>query len=324
MEENKMEYTFDGVESAAVKPEREYKDRLFRMIFKDKKELMSLYNAMNGTNYMNPDDLQINTLDNAIYMGMRNDLSFLIDYRMQVYEHQSTYNPNMPLRELVYITRLYAGLTRNQNLYGTKLVEIPTPRFVAFYNGETEKPDLMELKLSDSFEIQEEEVSLQLKMSMLNINPGHNDKLLSECKTLGDYSRYVAKVRTYVKKMPIEDAVEQAIVECIQDDILADFLRKHRVEAKNVSIFEYDEARHMEMEREASREEGRQVGREEGEIKKVIEQIRKKALKGLDVETIAEHLEESVDEVRAVCELIEENPSAGVDEIYLLLQDTEK
>ena len=318
-------YSFGEAEPVRGILEREYKDRLIRMIFKDKSELLSLYNAVNGTHYTNPDDLQINTLDNAIYMGMHNDLSFLIDFRMSVYEHQSTYSPNMPMRGFLYVARLYAGITRNSNLYGTKLVKIPTPKFVVFYNGETEKPDLMELKLSDAFEIQDDDVSLELKMTMLNINEGHNEKLLSECKTLGDYSRYVAKVRAYAKTMPIADAVELAIEECIKDDILADFLRKYRAEAKSVSIYEYDEARHMAMEREENRregrEEGREEGRKEGEIKKVIKQTRANFLKGIDMETIAEFLDESLDEVEKICELIEENPDADVDEIYQLMDE---
>lgn len=106
-----------------MKPQRLYKDRVFRMVFSEKKELLSLYNAMNGTSYTNPDELVINTLENAIYMGMRNDLSFLIDSRLPLYEHQSTYNPNMPLRDLLYSANLYSKLTVDTNLYGNKLVK---------------------------------------------------------------------------------------------------------------------------------------------------------------------------------------------------------
>ena len=184
----------------------------------------------------------------------------------------------MPLRQLMYVSTLYAGITRNSNLYGIKLIRIPTPKFVTFYNGEDEQPERQILNLSDAFEVQEDDISLELKVLVLNINPGYNDRLLADCKLLGDYMSYIVKVRTYAKVMPIEEAVECAIEECIQDDILADFLRKNRAEARNVSIFEYDEARHLEMEREANREEGikegfkkgREEGREEG-IKEGIE-----------------------------------------------------
>lgn len=238
------------------KPNRMYKDRLFRMIFSDKKELLSLYNAMNGTRYTDPEALQINTLENAVYLSMRNDISFLIDMQMPLYEHQSTYNPNIPLRNLLYASNLLSNLTKDMNLYGEKLVKIPTPTFVVFYNGVTEFPDMVELKLSDAFEVKKEEVSLELRTIMLNINKGHNEELMKNCKTLRDYMCFVDKVRLYTKTMPLEDAVEQAITECIRDDILAEFLRNNKAEAKSVSIFEYDEEQHMRQIREEGREEG--------------------------------------------------------------------
>ena len=257
-------YLFAAPKSARAGLEREYKDRLFRMIFRGKQELLSLYNAVHETHYTNPDDLEINTLENAIYMNMRNDVSFLIDSRMPLYEQQSSNNRNMPLRQLMYVSTLYAGITRNSNLYGTKLIRIPTPKFVTFYNGEDEQPARQILNLSDAFEVQEDDISLELKVLVLNINPGYNDRLLADCRLLGDYMSYIVKVRTYAKVMPIEEAVECAIEECIQDDILADFLRKNRAEARNVSIFEYDEARHLEMERKANREDGIKEGLEKG------------------------------------------------------------
>lgn len=129
---------------------------------------------------------------------------------------------------------------------------------MVFYNGLAEQPDRRELKLSDAYEVAEAEVCLELKVLMLNINLGHNEGLMQNCKTLQDYMRYVEKVRMYTKKMGLEEAVEKAIKECIKDNILAEFLRNHRAEAKNVSIFEYDEELHMKQGREEGREEGRQ------------------------------------------------------------------
>lgn len=171
-----------------------------------------------------------------------------------MYEHQSTDNPNIPFRDLLYVSSLYSKLTHAENLYGTKLVKIPTPKFVVFYNGLAEQPDRRELKLSDTYEVAEAEVCLELKVLMLNINPGHNEGLMQNCKTLQDYMRYVEKVRMYTKKMGLEEAVEKAIKECIKDNILAEFLRNHRAEAKNVSIFEYEEELHMKQVREEGRE----------------------------------------------------------------------
>ena len=114
---------------------RLYKSRIFAMLYQDKKELLDLYNAISGKHYEDPELLEINTLENAIYMTMRNDLSFLIDFRLSLYEHQSTYSPNLPLRDLFYISDLYSGMVKDENLYGVKLVQIPTPQFVIFYNG---------------------------------------------------------------------------------------------------------------------------------------------------------------------------------------------
>lgn len=288
------------------KPQRMYKDRIFRMVFSEKRELLSLYNAMNGTAYKNPDELQINTLENAIYMGMRNDLSFLIDSQLPLYEHQSTYNPNIPLRDFLYSSSLYSKLTLDTNLYGNKLVKIPTPHFVVFYNGWEKQPERKELLLLDAFEVQEEEKSLELRVLMLNINEGFNETLKTECKTLQDYMCYVDKVRTYAQEVPLEQAVERAIEECIRDDVLADFLRNNRAEAKSMSIFEYDEELHMRQEREASRQDGLEEGRAQGLAQGLgqgLEQGRQQAiarmLKKLTPEEIME-LGFDADEVRKV------------------------
>lgn len=130
---------------------RDYKARLFEMVFRRKEELLGLYNAVNQTNYTNPEDLEINTLENAIYLSMHNDISFIIDSRLSLYEHQSTYSPNLPLRYLMYVSDLYSKITKDLNLYGSKIVKIPTPRFLVFYNGAEERPEREEMRLSDAF-----------------------------------------------------------------------------------------------------------------------------------------------------------------------------
>ena len=152
------------------KPNRLYKSRLFVMIFEDKRNLLELYNAVSGKHYEDPELLEINTLENAIYMSMRNDLSFLIDPRLSLYEHQSTYSPNLPLRFLLYLADLLSEMTKDENLYGSRKVQIPPPRFVVFYNGEEKQPDRKILKLSDLYAVAEEEHKLELEVLMLNIN----------------------------------------------------------------------------------------------------------------------------------------------------------
>ena len=245
------------------KLERNYKDRLFRMIFSDRKELLSLYNAVNDTEYTDSEALEINTLDNVIYLNMKNDLSFVIDAQLSLYEHQSTYNRNIPLRDLFYAADLYEKITQEDNLYGCSQLKLPTPHFVTFYNGVEEQPERQILRLSDAFEKTEENYELELQVLVLNINPGYNKKLMEHCKTLRDYMTYVSLVRTYRRQYPLEEAVELAIRECIDNDILADFLRSNQSEAKHMSIYEYDEEKHMKQ----LREEGRIEGLKEGEAK---------------------------------------------------------
>ena len=239
-----------------VTTNRTFKSRLFEMIFSDRQELLALYNAVNGTDYTDPEKLKVNTLENAIYMSMHNDISFIIDSRLSLYEHQSTYSPNLPLRYLFYSADLYSDIVKDSNLYGSKLVEIPTPKFIIFYNGLDEYPDRKELKLSSAYSVQDKKPSLELKATLLNINLGHNKKLMKACKTLRDYSEYVARVRRSAQIMDIEDAVERAITECIQEGILSEFLKKNRAEAKKVSIYEYDEEKHMRQTREEGFEDG--------------------------------------------------------------------
>lgn len=238
----------------ALKPVRNYKARLFEMIFRDKKELLSLYNAVNHTDYANPEELEINTLENAIYLSMKNDVSFVIGSRVSLYEHQSTYNPNLPLRYLFYIADLYSGMTSEENLYGSKLVKIPAPRFIVFYNGEDERPEKDKLKLSDAFSRKESNPMLELEAEFVNINPGYNEELLNACKTLKDYSEYTVRVRKYAKPMGIEKAVERAVAECIREGILSEFLSRNRAEAIKMSIYEYDEERQRIFDRQEGME----------------------------------------------------------------------
>lgn len=238
----------------------EYKDTVFRMIFKEKEELLSLFNAINGTEYENPEDLEINTLENAVYMSMKNDISCVLDMRMNLYEHQSTVNPNMPLRYLMYVSSLFEKMIKNKDLYSRKQILFPTPKFVVLYNGETEQPARKEMRLSDSFIKDTGEINLELVVLQLNINKNLNLELKQKCQKLYEYMLYVDMVRQYRKEYTLEESVEKAVTECIRKGILKDFLRKNRAEVVKTSIFEYNE----ELHRESLLSEGREEGREEG------------------------------------------------------------
>ena len=277
---------------------RTFKSTVFIMLFEDKDNLLELYNAMTEKHYTDPELLEINTLENAIYMTMKNDISFLIDGRLSLYEHQSTYNPNLPLRFLLYISKVYAGMTKDANLYGTKMVQIPTPEFIIFYNGEEKQPERMVLKLSDMYEVKEREVKLELQAVMLNILGDNNTRLKEACRTLKEYAVYTDKIRLYTKNMPLVDAVERAIDECIREGILEEFLRKHKAEAKEMSIFEYDQEKHMKQEREAAWEDGHAAGIEEGRAAEVRETSKRLSAMGMPIEKIASAVGASVEEVQ--------------------------
>ena len=241
---------------------RNYKDSLFRMVFREKKELLSLYNAINGTMYEDPEELVVTTIEDVLYMGRKNDISFLIKDVMNLYEHQSSVNPNMPLRGLIYICMLYQGYLEQNNLdiYSSTRLRLPTPKYLVFYNGTKEEPDRRELRLSDSFIKQEEPPDLECRAVMLNINYGHNKELMEACRKLYEYSRFVESIRVYLNTgMKLGAAMDQAIEDCIRLDILKELLLKHRGEVKQVILTEYNEERHAK----TLLEEGRRQGREE-------------------------------------------------------------
>lgn len=247
--------------------QRNYKDTVFRMLFKEKENLLSLYNALNGTGYTNVDDLEITTLENAVYMNYKNDISFVLSHELLLYEHQSTFNPNMPLRDLFYVSSVLQGRISGDDLYSRRIVRIPAPKFIVFYNGTGSQPERQILRLSDAFEKKQEQPALELNVIVYNINLGRNSELLAACSLLKEYAQYVDQVRTLARELPFPKAVEKAVDYCIGNGILADFLRENRAEAIAMSIFEYDEEKHMKNEREEGREEGRE------ELAKVLKRL---------------------------------------------------
>ena len=293
--------------SDALTVNRTFKSTLFIMLFEDKKNLLELYNAITGKHYADPELLEINTLENAIYMSMKNDVSFLIDGRLSLYEHQSTKNPNLPLRFLLYISHLYSRLTVKENLYGETIVQIPAPEFLIFYNGKDKMPERQILRLSDMYSVQEGQPKLELEATLLNISGSNNQKLKEACRTLGEYAIYTDKIRAYTEEMELPEAVDRAMDECIRENVLREFLIKHRAEARAMSIFEYDQERHMQQEREA----GIEKGRRQGEEQLLRRQVQKKLDKGMNISDIAEALEETEERIREIAseDLYGENDS---------------
>jgi len=282
---------------------RNYKDRIFRMVFREKKALLALYNAMNETDYENEDDLKVTTLESALYLEMKNDVSFVLYDELLLYEHQSTKNPNLPLRNLFYVSDVYSELTKDLFLYGSVPVQIPEPKFVVFYNGLENMQEREVLKLSSLYAKKAEHISLELETLVLNVNVGYNKILMERCRQLSDYAQFVSEVRKRLsKKIPLSEAVNEAVEDCIQRGILAEFLSKNRAEVIKVSIYEYDEEKVKRMFKEEcmklGMEQGKQIGIEQG-----IEQARvifRLYISGKSEEDIARETGETIEMIHKV------------------------
>ena len=312
----------------------EFKSDVFSLLLADKKRALEVYNAMNDTSYDNPELIENVALeDKGISLSIRNDASFIIDYHLSLYEHQSTYSPNMPLRELIYFVNIISRRLKDKNLYGRSLVKIPVPYFVVFYNGKEPAPEHYELRLSDAFERHTDAPEIELICQVYNINKGNNEELLSKCPTLRDYMYFVDLVREYHAKnnfTDLKDAIRQAIDQCISEDILRDFLKEHRQEVEKMMQLDYTFERQIELERQEARKSGEEIGWKLGEeagrklgeevgrklgaeagrklgVEETLrEQIRKKILKSKTLDQIAEDLEETPDKIRPLYEQITE------------------
>ena len=252
-------------------PIREYKATVFAALFDSRPELLSLYNAVNGSHYDDPEKLTINTMEHAIYMGYQNDVSFLLNSELNLYEHQSTHNPNMPLRNLIYMSRQLERLIAGHSLYSSIPIRLPMPHFVVFYNGEKQMPERWEMRLSDVYKKKEGDPELELKVQVFNVNPGFNDGLKEACHALDGYCRYVERVRRYGKELPVEEAVDRAVAECIKEGILEKFLRDQKAQVVAMSIFEWNQEEEMRKLREAEFEHGRSVGESAGMEKGLVQ-----------------------------------------------------
>lgn len=252
---------------------RTHKDNLFRFIFRDRKNLLQLYNALNNSSYTDPDCLEITTLQDVLYVGYKNDVSFLLDAVLFLAEHQSSWNPNMPLRGVLYFSRLYQEYIRKAggNMYGTKLVKLPHPQYVVFYNGTEPRPERELLKLSHSFQTPAQpsalimpEPSLECTALVLNINYGNNREIMEKCRLLMDYSCFIHYTREYLAQghTPAK-SVDLAVERCLSENIMTDILRVHRKEVTTMFLTEFDEEAYKKAMKSEGYEEGHEDGQEE-------------------------------------------------------------
>ena len=285
--------------------DREYKDRLFRLVFSNKEDLLSLYNAVSGTEYEDPDELEINTLGNVLYLSMKNDISFLVSGTLNLYEHQSTYNPNMPMRGLLYYAKLYEKIIarNNINIYGSSAKTFPFPQHIVFYNGTDSQPDRTVLRLSDLFEKGGEgrTPALECTTVMLNINYGHNRELMEKCRRLKEYAIFVDRVRKNLEtKKSLEEAIMQTIDDCIRDEILKDILIQQKAEVVQMILETFDQEKYEKAVKNEAFEDGYQAGKEAV----LMEKIKKKLARGKTAEEIAQALEESKETIQEIIDRI--------------------
>lgn len=267
--------------------DRKYKNNLFVYLFtKIKKYALSLYNAVNGSHYTNEEDLQFKLLEDVLFIEMKNDVSFLFDGALNLYEHQSTFSYNMPLRGLFYLADLYRKLIPQERLYRKKRIRIPTPKYIVFYNGPVEdmKVDRLEMKLSDAFDVPDESMGFEWTATVLNINQGFNEELFEQCEILREYARFVEVVKRNAETMDINIAMVAAIDECLKEGILVDFLQEYGKEMEQMSWGIYDTERILQIQHEEALEDAREEalakgiarGRQEREAE--LESAREEAL----------------------------------------------
>lgn len=276
---------------------REYKDRLFKFIFgnpENKEWTLSLYNAVNDSHYTNADDIVFNTIEDAVYMSMKNDVSFLIENTVSFYEQQSTFNPNMPMRFLIYAGMVYSNYIDDRENHYHKFSSVqqkaPAPRCICFYNGTEEKDDRIVLSLSDSFP-EDSKPDIEVKVTMININYGHNRELLDSCKPLREYAWFVDRIRTYKNsRTDLKSAINKAVKELPDDSFIKPFLMKNKSEVELMCITEYDEERTKLELKEEGRAEGEAIGLTKGRNEKEAELIAKWRMKGYTEEQIKELL----------------------------------
>lgn len=304
---------------------REYKSDVISMMLQIPEYALDVYNAMNDSAYTDPDMIQIMRLENGISLSVRNDASFFISNYLNLYEHQSTYSPNAPLRFLIYLTNLLKKLIGKRDLYGRKRVQIATPHFAVFYNGTEKRPEKEVLKLSDAFINRTDTPEIELTVTVYNINPNNNTQLLEKSEVLRSYMIFVNRVREnleHQKKIAqnapeydeaayeeeLEVAINEAIDYCVKHHIMEEFFRENRSEVTKSMVLDYTWERREELiraeEYEDGKREGLEIGRVEGEKRGRAEGERRGRIEGekLGAEAMQKKLLQKLMETQKITE----------------------
>ena len=244
---------------------REYKSDVFCMLMEYPEYALQTYNALNGSSYTDPSIVEFETLEKSVSLSVMNDAAFLVGSDLNFYEHESTVCPNMPIRSLIYFATVIRKLLKKHDIYGRKLIKIPVPRFIVFYNGKESCPENYTLKLSDAYETILPEKDLELTCHVININSGYNEDLKNKCPVLKDYMTFVSYVREYEKdEADVKDFVKAAMDRCIEEGILTDFFKERYDEVVKVVELDYTFDRRLELTRDESWNEGHESGWKDG------------------------------------------------------------
>ncbi|MDR0885355.1 MAG: Rpn family recombination-promoting nuclease/putative transposase [Clostridiales Family XIII bacterium] len=288
---------------SAAKANKKHKDSVFSSYLGEPNKLIEIYNAVMNTNYPLDTELEINTLDDALFKNRQNDISFLLDGRLIVmFEHQSTTSQNLPIRLLMYLSREYEKIVAEEAIYHEKLVPIPEPLCIVFYNGIDKMPAKWTERLSDAYLSHETGDQLDLEVTIYNINPGADDDILGKSRALYNYSFLIYKIREYhVEGITLEDAIIQAIDYCMSHDIMKEYLKNHASEVRNMLYTEWNQDTALKVRFEEGREDGLEQGLEQGLDYVVVNLIKE----GYDDNVIMAGTKKSLAEIQAIRKRLE-------------------
>jgi len=304
---------------------RNFKSSVFSLMMQDKVKALNVYNVLGDSHFDNPEDVEIITTDGGISLSVRNDASFIIGTDMNFYEHQSTYNPNMPMRSLIYCTDAIDRRIKekNENLYGHKQIKIPTPRFVVFYNGREKRPAVEKMYLSSAYMGEKKNPDLELSCTVYNLNAPENKELLEKSEVLYGYTFFINRVNANKENgMELEQAIDEAINTCTRENILQDFFRTYKNEVRRIMALDFTFERQIELTKMEYYQDGFAAGKAEGEargeakgmergekngqLQNMISLTVRKLRKGKSVEQIADELEEDTATIAPICKVAEE------------------
>jgi len=272
---------------------RKHKDSLFVDYFSKnrdwKQHFLSLYNALHDTNLQVADtQLKRVNLEQVLYKSYYNDIAVLVNGQfILMIEHQSTINPNMPLRLLEYVARIYGNIVDSRAKFSRHLVPLARPEFIVFYTGNQELPPESYLYLSDAFPKQapNSDLTLELKVKVCTIKSDHPSPVVHSCPDLEQYAQFlklVEEARADSRAEPLTWAIQEAV----RRNILRDYLELKGGEVLSILMTEYDYATDLAVQKEAY-EDGLFAGREQGAYQTKLETARSMLSEGLAPQMVA-------------------------------------